>query len=142
MNNPQLLCNIFYSFIFHILIDFKFHVFTIISNFPSYFFHSYPVFSLLACSIFISLCYLMFSRNLGKMLSYLNHVGQETNGAIESYHSNLKHVFLRLIRSTSHRRVDWLVHQLITVVHIFYWWRECGKENGFLRNYRVEKIEA
>ena len=43
MDNLQLLCNIFYSFIFHILLDFKFHVFTINSNFPSYFFHSYPM---------------------------------------------------------------------------------------------------
>jgi len=72
----------------------------------------------------------------------LKHAGQETNGANESYHSHLKKVFLRSIRSASHRRVDWLVHQLITVVHIFYWWRECGKENGFHRNFRVEKIEA
>ena len=51
-------------------------------------------------------------------------------------------VFLRSIRSTSHRRVDWLVHQLTTLVHIFYWWRACGKEHGLHINYRVEKIEA
>ena len=54
----------------------------------------------------------------------------------------LEKVFLRSIRSASHRRVDWLVHQLIIVVHIFYWWRECGKEIGFHGNFRVEKIEA
>ena len=72
----------------------------------------------------------------------LKHAKQETNGAIESYHSHLKKVFLRSIRSASHRRVDWLVHKLITVVYIFYWWHECRKENGFHGNFRVEKIEA
>jgi len=77
-----------------------------------------------------------------KCCRHLKHAGQETNGAIESYHSHLKQVLLKSIRATSHRRVDWLVHQLCSVVHIFYWWRQCAKENGFHRNYKVEKIEA
>ena len=78
----------------------------------------------------------------GKCCRTLKHAGKETNGAIESYHSHLKKVFLRSIQSASHRRVDWLVHKLITVVHIFYWWHECGKENVFHRNFTVDKIEA
>ena len=34
------------------------------------------------------------------------------------------------------------MHQLLTMVHIFHWWHQCAKENGFHRNYKVEKIEA
>ena len=34
------------------------------------------------------------------------------------------------------------MHQLLTVVHIFNWWHQCAKENGFHRNDKVDKIEG
>ncbi|KAH9291546.1 hypothetical protein KI387_043259 [Taxus chinensis] len=74
-------------------------------------------------------------------LRTLKHAGQETNAAIEAYHSILKSKWLSSIRKASHRRVDWLIHQLITVVFIYYWWSQCCKESGFYRNFKVEKLE-
>lgn len=69
------------------------------------------------------------------------HVGQETNGSIESYHSHLKYVWLKSIHATIHRRVDWLVLTLKTIVYVHYWWIQTCKENDFYRSIRIEKIE-
>ncbi|GLJ49309.1 hypothetical protein SUGI_1042260 [Cryptomeria japonica] len=71
----------------------------------------------------------------------LKHAGQETNGAIESYHSHLKRRFLKTIERATSRRVDWLVHQLTTHVYIYYWWVQVNKKHGFYRNFDIEKIE-
>ncbi|KAH9316521.1 hypothetical protein KI387_025148, partial [Taxus chinensis] len=76
-----------------------------------------------------------------RQLRTLKHAGQETNAAIEAYHSILKSKWLSSIRKACHRRVDWLIHQLITVVFIYYWWSQCCKESGFYRNFKVEKLE-
>ena len=71
----------------------------------------------------------------------LKHVGQETNGAIESYHSHLKRRFLKTIERATNRRVDWLVYQLSTHVYVYYWWVQVSKKHGFYRNFDIEKIE-
>ncbi|KAH9299293.1 hypothetical protein KI387_030975, partial [Taxus chinensis] len=76
-----------------------------------------------------------------RCLHTMPHVGQETNAAIEVYHSHLKHMFLNEIRVCTHRRVDWLVTKLVTVVFVYYWWTQMCKENGFYRNFKLEQLE-
>ncbi|XP_026404645.1 uncharacterized protein LOC113299774 isoform X2 [Papaver somniferum] len=58
---------------------------------------------------------------------------QEFNGAIESYHLNLKSKLFGEQHSGSWTRVDWLVHTLTTEFHSLYWFAQYTEETGYFR---------
>ncbi|KAI3911796.1 hypothetical protein MKW92_045214 [Papaver armeniacum] len=61
---------------------------------------------------------------------------QEFNGAIESYHLNLKSKLFGEQHSGSWTRVDWLVHTLTTEFHSLYWFAQYTEETGYFRNLK------
>ena len=67
------------------------------------------------------------------------HANQETNNAVESYHCYLKTTFLTDRRKKCARRMDWLLHMLLTTVEPCYQFKEILKEEGFLNNCKREK---
>ena len=51
----------------------------------------------------------------------LPYVGQDTNAAIESYHSNLKTTLCASKGRAHGRRLDWVIHKLIEGILLHYW---------------------
>ena len=70
------------------------------------------------------------------------HVGQNTNAAIESYHSNLKSILKSVKERFNARHMDWLIYHLIGEVVIHYWYDVQCKAFGFIRNRNQEGIVA
>ena len=68
------------------------------------------------------------------------HVGQNTNAAIESYHSNLKSILHAAKERFVGRRMDWLIYHLTGDVLTHYWYNVQCKTFGFVRNRKQEFI--
>ena len=70
----------------------------------------------------------------------MKYAGQDTNAAIEGYHSLLKAI-LRSERSRmAGRRVDWCVWALHEEVEPHYWYTSLRKEGGFVDNKKKQDI--
>ena len=67
------------------------------------------------------------------------HSNQDTNNAIESYHDYIKQRYLCEKNNACHRRVDWSVYVLLTMVELYYIHMHCLKEVGFVRPRKFEK---
>ncbi|KAI3977339.1 hypothetical protein MKX01_000252 [Papaver californicum] len=61
---------------------------------------------------------------------------QEFNGALESYHLNLKSKLFSEQHAGSWTIVDWLVHTLTTELHSLYWLAQYTEETGYFRNLK------
>ena len=70
------------------------------------------------------------------------HAGQNTNAAIESYHSNLKSILKSAKERFNGRRMDWLIYHLTGEVVTHYWYGVQCKAFGFIRNRNQEGIVA
>ena len=70
---------------------------------------------------------------------YFPHANQETNNVVESYHCYLKTKFLCDQRNKCARRMDQLLHMLLTSVKPFYRFKAILKKEGYLNNYKKEK---
>ena len=70
------------------------------------------------------------------------HVGQNTNFAIESYHSNLKSILKSAKERFNGRRMDWLIYHLTREVVTHYWYDVQCKAFGFIHNHNQEGIVA
>ena len=68
------------------------------------------------------------------------HAGQNTNAAIESYHSNLKSILNSTKERFVGRRMDWLIYHLTGDVLTHYWYGVQCKAFGFVRNKQHEGI--
>ena len=68
------------------------------------------------------------------------HAGQNTNAAIESYHSNLKNILSSSKERFVGRRMDWLIYHLTGDVLTHYWYNVQCKTFGFVRNRKHEGI--
>ena len=68
------------------------------------------------------------------------HAGQNTNAAIESYHSNLKSILNSSKDRFVGRRMDWLIYHLVGDVLTHYWYGVQCKAFGFIRNTKQEGI--
>lgn len=62
------------------------------------------------------------------------HAGQNTNAAIESYHSNLKNILHLAKERFVGRRMNWLIYHLAGDVVTRYWYNVPCKAFGFIRN--------
>ena len=70
----------------------------------------------------------------------LPYAGQDTNAAIESYHSNLK-ATLRASKGRAHgRRLDWVIYELTEEILSHYWYQAMRKQNGFVPNLKQEQF--
>ena len=70
----------------------------------------------------------------------LPYAGQDTNAAIESYHSNLK-VTLRAAKGRAHgRRLDWVIYELTEEILSHYWYQAMRKQHGFVPNLKQEQF--
>ncbi len=70
------------------------------------------------------------------------HAGQNTNAAIESYHSNLKSILNSAKGRFVGRRMDWLIYHLIGEVLTHYWYGVQCKVFGYIQNRKHEEIVA
>ena len=68
------------------------------------------------------------------------HAGQNTNAAIESYHSNLKNILNSSKERFVGKRMDWLIYHLVGDVLTHYWYGVQCKAFGFVRNKKHEGI--
>ena len=68
------------------------------------------------------------------------HAGQNTNAALESYHSNLKNILSSSKERLVGRRMDWLIYHLTGDVVTHYWYGVQCKSFGFVRNKHHEGI--
>ena len=68
------------------------------------------------------------------------HAGQNTNAAIESYHSNLKSILNSPKERFVGRRMVWLIYHLMGDVFTHYWYGVQCKAFGFIRNTKQEGI--
>ena len=68
------------------------------------------------------------------------HTGQNTNAAIESYHSNLKNILNSTKERFVGRCMDWLIYHLTGDVLTHYWYGVQCKAFGFVRNKQHEGI--
>ena len=70
----------------------------------------------------------------------LPYAGQDTNAAIESYHSNLK-ATLRASKGRAHgRRLDWVIYELTEDILSHYWYQSMRKQHGFVLNLKQEQF--
>ena len=70
----------------------------------------------------------------------LPYAGQDTNAAIESYHSNLK-ATLRASKGRAHgRRLDWVIYELTEDILSHYWYQAMRKQHGFIPNLKQEQF--
>ena len=70
----------------------------------------------------------------------LPYAGQDTNAAIESYHSNLK-ATLRASKGRAHgRRLDWVIYELTEDILSHYWYQSMRKQHGFVPNLKQEQF--
>ena len=70
----------------------------------------------------------------------LPYAGQDTNAAIESYHSNLK-ATLRASKGRAHgRRLDWVIYELTGEILSHYWYQAMRKQHGFVPNLKQEQF--
>ena len=70
----------------------------------------------------------------------LPYAGQNTNAAIESYHSNLK-ATLRASKGRAHgRRLDWVIYELTGEILSHYWYQAMRKQHGFVPNLKQEQF--
>ena len=70
----------------------------------------------------------------------LPYAGQDTNAAIESYHSNLK-ATLRASKGRAHgRRLDWVIYELTEEILSDYWYQAMRKQHGFVPNLKQEQF--
>ena len=70
----------------------------------------------------------------------LPYASQDTNAAIEGYHSTLKATLKAAKCHMLGRRVDWLVHELTGEVLTHFWYQNLRKRFGFVINKRHEQI--
>ena len=70
----------------------------------------------------------------------LPYAGQDTNAAIEGYHSTLKSTLKSCKFRMVGRRVDWLIHKLTGEVLTHFWYQCLRKRFGFVINKRHEYI--
>lgn len=68
------------------------------------------------------------------------HAGQNTNSAIESYHSLLKSILSSSKERFVGRRMDWLIFHLTGDVITHYWYGVQCKAFGFVRNKHHEGL--
>ena len=70
----------------------------------------------------------------------LPYAKQDTNAAIESYHSNLK-ATLRASKGRAHgRRLDWVIYELTEEILSHYWYQAMRKQHGFVPNLKHEQF--
>ena len=70
----------------------------------------------------------------------LPYAGQDTNAAIEGYHSTLKEMLKSSKCRMLGRRVDWLIHELTGEVLTHFWYQCLRKHFGFVINKWQEYI--
>jgi hypothetical protein len=70
----------------------------------------------------------------------LPYAGQDTNAAVESYHSYMKSVLKAERTRMVGRRVDWCIHVLTGDVLTHYWYLRFQKEGGFRDNSKERGI--
>ena len=70
------------------------------------------------------------------------HAGQNTNAAIESYHSNLKSILNLAKARFVGRRMDWQIYHFTGEVLTHYWYGVQCKAFGYVRNRKYEGIVA
>ncbi|KAG0573812.1 hypothetical protein KC19_VG211300 [Ceratodon purpureus] len=70
------------------------------------------------------------------------HANQDTNAAVESYHTNLKAILRTSRQKFGGRRVDWLIYHLLKDVLTHYWYAMQCKLYGFIKNGKAEGIVA
>lgn len=68
------------------------------------------------------------------------HAGQDTNAAIESYHSSMKAILKASRGRFFGRRVDWLIYKLTNNVINRYEFNQYLKESGFVDNRKSERV--
>ena len=64
----------------------------------------------------------------------LSYVGQDTNVAIEGYHTTLKATLKAGKCCMLGHKVDWLVHELTGEVLTHFWYQNLRKRFGFIIN--------
>ena len=70
----------------------------------------------------------------------LPYAGQDTNAAIESYHSNLK-ATLHASKGRAHgRRLDWVIYKLTGEILSHYWYQAMRKQHGLVPNLKQEQF--
>ncbi|OWM76375.1 hypothetical protein CDL15_Pgr028245 [Punica granatum] len=67
---------------------------------------------------------------------------QEASGAIEAYHLKLKSALFDDSHLGALRRVDWLVHRLMTELHSSYWLARYADESDSFQNVKEEYIAS
>ena len=70
----------------------------------------------------------------------LPYASQDTNAAIEGYHSTLKSTLKSCKSRMVGRRVDWLIHELTSEVLTHFWYQCLRKRFGFVINRWHEYI--
>ncbi|MCO5559333.1 hypothetical protein L7F22_050746 [Adiantum nelumboides] len=70
----------------------------------------------------------------------LPHANQDTNGTIQSYHVTLKLRFLCGKKYIWGRRIDWLLHKIMTSCLPYFWYVDEAKKGGFVRNKAVQRL--
>ena len=68
------------------------------------------------------------------------HSNQDTNAAIEGYHSSLKSRLSQTQKRLTGRRADWLLHVLMGDLVEYHQRRAHHKQHGFIRNQRQEDL--
>jgi hypothetical protein len=68
----------------------------------------------------------------------VHHCGMDTTSAIEGYHRGLKSRHLLSKATLRGRRIDWLVHVLLSDVLDHYMWAESAKDQGAIINLEAE----
>jgi len=70
------------------------------------------------------------------------HVRQDTNVAMESFHSNMKRILLLSREQCTRRRLDWLIFHLVGNVLPHHWYNVQCKLFGYVGNKKQEGIIA
>lgn len=71
---------------------------------------------------------------------HLLHAGQDTNVAIESYHSNMKAILMASRGCLARCCMDWLIHELTHDFIMKYKYNQYLKESDFISNKKVERL--
>jgi hypothetical protein len=70
------------------------------------------------------------------------HARQDTNVVVESFHSNMKRIFMLFIERFIGHRLDWLIFHLVRDVFTHYWYNVQCKLFGYVKNKKQEGIIA
>lgn len=69
-----------------------------------------------------------------------SHANQDTNTAVERYHSNMKSIFAKSRQKLDGRHIDWLMYHLVGDILTHYWYAIQGKL--YVKNTKAEGVVA